>query len=298
MTTSPDSADPLAVADADELSDLEVLAIRLAEETGRLVHEGRPGDIADTSRTKTSDTDPVTVMDTAAEAHLRRQLRLARPNDGLLGEEGSSVPSGTGLTWVVDPIDGTTNYLYDLPLYAVSVAVVVGDPTTPGAWFPVAGAVRAPALDVTWSARSGGGARRRGPARPGESSAGRSRAVTAPVHVGSQHQLGRALVGTGFGYQPQRRARQAEVLTRVLPAIRDLRRLGSAAVDLCLVGDGRLDGFFEVGLNPWDLAAGWLVVTEAGGIVTGPSGGPPSPDLLVAANPALQPRLLELLSRA
>lgn len=156
MTPIPDTTGHLPVPSIDDLSVLEVLALTLAHETGQLVHEGRPADLANTTGTKTSDTDPVTVMDTRAEEHLRRRLRAARPDDGLQGEEGSSIPSRSGLTWVVDPIDGTTNYLYDLPLYAVSVAVVVGDPTTPGAWRPVAGAVRAPALDITWSARAGG----------------------------------------------------------------------------------------------------------------------------------------------
>ncbi len=298
MTTIPDAAGHLSVPSASHLIELQALAVRLAEETGRLVHDGRPADLASTSGTKSSSTDPVTVMDTRAEAHLQAQLRSARPDDGVLGEEGSSIPSGTGLTWVVDPIDGTTNYLYDLPLYAVSVAVVVGDPTTPGAWRPVAGAVHAPALAVTWSARIGGGARRRGPARHVDPAAGEDLRPTVPVSVGRQDQLGPSLVGTGFGYQSERRARQAAVLTRVLPAVRDLRRMGSAAIDLCLVGDGRLDAYFEVGLNPWDLAAGWLVVTEAGGTVTGAAGGAPSSDLVVAANPALQPRLLALLAQA
>ena len=283
------------VPSAADLLELENLAVSLAEETGRLIHEKRPTDLARTSATKSSATDPVTVMDTQAEALLRRRLHEARPDDGLLGEEGSVKASRTGLTWVVDPIDGTTNYLYDLPLYAVSVAVVVGDPTTPGAWRPVAGAVRAPALDITWSARAGGGAWRRGPARPWDVAGPGGEPPAVPARVGRQSHLGPALVGTGFGYQPERRAQQAEVLTRVLPAVRDLRRMGSAAIDLCLVGDGRLDGFFEVGLNPWDLAAGWLVVTEAGGSVSGVGGGAPGVDLVVAANPALHPRLLALL---
>ncbi|HRC63666.1 MAG TPA: inositol monophosphatase family protein [Dermatophilaceae bacterium] len=295
MTPIPDTTGHLPVPSIDDLSVLEALALTLAHETGQLVHEGRPADLANTTGTKTSDTDPVTVMDTRAEEHLRRRLRAARPDDGLQGEEGSSIPSRSGLTWVVDPIDGTTNYLYDLPLYAVSVAVVVGDPTTPGAWRPVAGAVRAPALDITWSARAGGGAWRRGPARPWDVAGPGGEPPAVPARVGRQSHLGPALVGTGFGYQPERRAQQAEVLTRVLPAVRDLRRMGSAAIDLCLVGDGRLDGFFEVGLNPWDLAAGWLVVTEAGGSVSGVGGGAPGVDLVVAANPALHPRLLALL---
>lgn len=280
---------------AADLLELENLAVSLAEETGRLIHEKRPTDLARTSTTKSSATDPVTVMDTQAEALLRRRLHEARPDDGLLGEEGSVKASRTGLTWVVDPIDGTTNYLYDLPLYAVSVAVVVGDPTIAGAWRPVAGAVRAPVIDVTWSARLGGGARRHAPTRPGSAGTPGAAAANVALRVGGGDDVGHALIGTGFGYHPTRRAEQAQVLTRVLPRVRDLRRMGSAAIDLCLVGDGRLDGYFEVGLNPWDLAAGWLIVTEAGGTVSGVGGGAPSGDLVVAANALLQPQLLSLV---
>lgn len=293
------SSDPLlrrAVPSAAELLELEELAVRLAEETGRLVRELRPPDLASTSATKSSDTDPVTVMDTRAEALLRSRLNEARPKDGLLGEEGSAQPSSSALTWVIDPIDGTTNYLYDLPLYAVSVAVVVGDPTSAGSWLPVAGAVRAPVIDVTWSARVGGGARRHGPSRPGTVGTTGPAAADVPLRISGANDLGQALIGTGFGYHPTRRAQQAQALTRVLPTIRDLRRLGSAAIDLCLVADGRLDGYFEVGLNPWDLAAGWLIVTEAGGTVSGVDGGAPSADLVVAANPLLQPQLLSLVA--
>jgi len=295
MTASRDPAPRPAPPTAHELAELEALAVRLAEQTGRIVHEGRPDDLASTSVTKSSATDPVTVMDTRAETHLRRSLRELRPGDGLLGEEGSELASRSGLTWVVDPIDGTTNYLYDLPLYAVSVAVVVGDPTTQGAWHPVAGAVRAPALDVTWSAHLHGGARRHGPARPWITSPDSGAATGSPARVGPGTDLGSALIGTGFGYRPEQRRDQAQVLARVLPRVRDVRRMGSAAIDLCLVGDGRLDGYFESGLNPWDLAAGWLIVTEAGGVVTGPGGGAPGAGLVVAANPALHGPLRELV---
>ncbi len=266
--TRPEHVDP------GLLLELHHLAVELACEAGDLVHAERPADLAPT--TKSSVTDVVTVMDTRSEALLRERLAERRPGDGVLGEEGGGVGGRTGITWVVDPIDGTTNYLYDLPAYAVSVAAVVGVPPRPG-WRPVAGAVCAPALGVVWSARWGGGAWR---ARLGGG-------AVEPVRVGSLDDLGRALVGTGFGYRPQSRARQAMILAEVLPRVRDIRRIGSAAVDLCLVADGRLDAFYESGLNPWDLAAGWLVVTEAGGQVVGAGGADPGRDLVVAGNPRL-----------
>lgn len=268
------------------LRELEDLAVELADSAGRLIHDERPADLAATTSTKSSDTDPVTVMDTRSETLLHERLAAVRPDDGVLGEEGASVASRSGLTWVVDPIDGTTNYLYGIPAYAVSVAVVVGDPATPGEWAPVAGAVCAPLLGTTWSARHGGGARRRSVGARTDS----------PIRVGDLDELGRALVGTGFAYRPAKRAAQARVLSRVLPQVRDVRRLGSAAIDLCLVADGRLDGYYESGLLPWDLAAGWLIVEEAGGRVTGGDLADPSERLVVAANPALLPRLANLLA--
>ena len=138
----------------------------------------------------------------------------------------------------------------------------------------------------TGSARHGGGARRRSVGARTDS----------PIRVGDLDELGRALVGTGFAYRPAKRAAQARVLSRVLPQVRDVRRLGSAAIDLCLVADGRLDGYYESGLHPWDLAAGWLIVEEAGGWVTGGDLADPSERLVVAANPALLPRLANLLA--
>ncbi len=266
------------------LPQLEQLAVEVATLAGRYVVEQRPDHLT-SSGTKSSDTDVVTVMDTAAEALIRGHLRRARPADGLLGEEGARQGGSTGISWVVDPIDGTVNYLYALPLYAVSVAAVEGNPSEPG-WRPVAGAVCAPGHDRVWSAHLGGGARVRSMEGLGH---------PRPVTVGGQRELGQALVGTGFSYLPDVRTEQAQVLARLLAHVRDIRRLGSAATDLCLVADGRLDAFYERCLNPWDLAAGWLIVTEAGGLVTGPDGGEPGADLVVAANPGLHPQLLALL---
>ncbi len=283
---------PEQLPDAPLLTELERIAIEVATEAAALILHERPRELGATS--KSSATDVVTVMDTRSEALIRQSLARLRPDDGLLGEEGSDRPGSTGLTWVVDPVDGTTNYLYELPLYAVSVAVVVGTPPQPG-WLPVAGAVVAPVLDTCWSARRGGGARR-SHARTAGAQAADASTASRPVQVGSTSELSQALLGTGFGYTAERRAEQARVLTRVLPRVRDIRRLGSAAVDLCLVADGRLDLFYEEGLNPWDVAAGWLIATEAGAQVHGPDGGAPDSKLTLAGNRLLVPDLAQLLA--
>ena len=238
--------------DAVLLEELEALAIEAAVAAGRLIVGERP-DVVAVAATKTSPTDVVTAMDTAAEDFLREVLRRERPHDALLGEERAISAGESGLTWVLDPIDGTVNYLYGIPQFGVSVAVVTGDPTT------------------VYHARAGAGAWRRGPD-------GRDERLT----VSTASSLDAALVGTGFGYRADQRRAQAEILARVLPRVRDIRRMGSAALDLCLVASGRLDVFYEMGLNAWDIAAAWLVVTEAGGVLRGADGGPPAPGLTLA----------------
>ena len=257
-----------------DLDRLQEVALRLATEAGALLAAGQAGvKVADT---KTSPTDVVTAMDRASEELITRLLDEFCPGDGLLAEEGSSRHSTTGLEWVVDPLDGTVNYLYGLPLWSVSVAVrQVG-----AADRSLVGVVHAPVLSKTWTAAVGRGAHRDG-ARLGGS------AVT---------ELSRALVGTGFDYRADRRGRQAEVLGRVLSRIRDVRRLGSAAVDLCLVAEGTLDAYFEQSLHPWDGAAGYLIAREAGITVSGLDGAPPDHRLTVAAPPAIYPALIALLS--
>ncbi|AKU19001.1 inositol monophosphatase family protein [Luteipulveratus mongoliensis] len=252
-----------------DLGTLETIACELAREAGRLVVDERPAGLG-VSATKSSRTDIVTIMDTRSEQLLRERLAERRPDDGVLGEEGDSTAGTSGITWVVDPIDGTVNYLYDIPQYAVSVAACVGDTTRPGAWRAVAGAVYHPVLDEMFHAREGAGAFLR---------------TTTGVHalsVSSVSRLDEALLGTGFGYDAQKRARQGAVVARVLPEVRDIRRAGSAALDLCAVAAARLDVYYESGLNPWDLAAGELIVREAGGEVVGRGGGPASADLVVA----------------
>ena len=266
-------------------ADLEHVARHVAVLAGRLIVDERPVDLV-VAQTKSSRTDIVTEMDSRSEQLLRAELARLRPDDGVLGEEGTSHSGSSGITWVVDPIDGTVNYLYDVPAYSVSVAAVVGDPTTDGAWQPVAGAVVNPVTGERYTAWSGGGA-------------WRAVGDDAPVRLAvAETDLATALCGTGFGYDAGRRAWQAEVLTHVLPRVRDIRRFGSAALDLCRVAEGSLDVYYERGLNPWDMAAGWLVATEAGAEVTDLAGGVPRATMTLAGPPRLRAALGEVLDRA
>jgi myo-inositol-1(or 4)-monophosphatase len=267
---APDPAD-LPVAQ------LLALAETAARRAGELVHDRRPALLE--VDTKSSPTDVVTQMDRAAEELLREVLGAARPDDGLLGEEAGLVTGVSGLTWVVDPIDGTVNYLYGIPAYAISVAVVVGDVTVDGAWSPVAGCVHNPAGDETWTAGLGLGA-----------SFGAQR-----LWVADPPPLSRALVATGFGYRAARRQNQARVMSTLLPRVRDIRRIGCAAIDLCMVAGGRVDGYFERGLHAWDMAAARLVVTEAGGVVRGLGEQPPSELMVVAGRRPLVDDLAQAL---
>lgn len=259
---------------------LRDLAVRLATAAGALVREGRPERVV-VAATKSSDVDPVTVMDRASEDLLREMIAAERPDDAILGEEGDDVAGTSGLTWVLDPIDGTVNYLYGVASWAVSVAVVAGPPE-PASWTVLAGCVHSVADGRTWSAGLGEGATRDG----------------EPIRVGAPTSLGASLVGTGFGYDAARRAHQAQVLAQVLPKIRDIRRLGSAAIDLCLLADGSLDLYYERGLNPWDMAAGAVVATEAGAVVTGLRGGPATNAMTVAGPTELVAQLAAILEAA
>lgn len=261
------------------VTELRALARRTAVAGGDLIRAGRPATVT-VAATKSSDVDPVTAMDLAVEDLVRSTLLEARPQDGLLGEEGGLRPGTSGLTWVVDPIDGTVNYLYGVPAYAVSIAVVSGEPD-PRSWTVLSGAVHAVADGRTWSAGRGQGADLDG------------RNLTA----NAARPLATSLVGTGFGYTEGRRRAQARVLTEVLPRVRDIRRIGSAAMDLCSVASGELDLFFERGLNPWDMAAGGLVATEAGAVLTGLRGLPASPEMTVAGPAATVAELTEILER-
>jgi myo-inositol-1(or 4)-monophosphatase len=221
--------------------------------------------------TKTSATDMVSEVDRGAEAAVAEVLSACRPDDGLLGEEGTARPGSTGIRWVVDPLDGTTNYLFGIPHFGVSVAAEA-DGTT------LVGIVMDPCHHETWTAVRGWGARRNG--RPARVASRRSSLPTA-------------LVATGFGYRQARRAWQGTVAANVLPRVRDIRRFGSAALDLCWTAGGRYDAYYEWGLNPWDLAAGALICAEAGGRVEALEG-----RLIVATTPELFGPFCELLNEA
>lgn len=253
-----------SVPDAATIAELRATAERLARAAGALVREGRPHRV-DVSATKSSPVDVVTAMDLAAEELLRASIAEHRPADGILGEEGGLLPGTSGVTWVIDPIDGTVNYLYGIPAYAVSVAAVVGPPT-PAGWTVVAGAVHAVADGRTWTAALGAGAQLDG----------------APVRVNAPVSLAQSLVGTGFGYTTDRRRGQARVVAALLPQVRDIRRIGSAALDLCTLAAGGLDLYYERGLQPWDLAAASLVASEAGARVVGLRGAAPGEAMTVA----------------
>jgi myo-inositol-1(or 4)-monophosphatase len=257
--------------DPEELRDL---ARSVAEAAGSLLLDGAARRRTDVG-TKTSPTDMVTEMDRASEALVVEGLLRARPADGVLGEEGTARPGTSGVRWVVDPLDGTTNYLYGLPAWGVSVAAEVGGVV-------VAGAVADPSHGEVFTATRGGGAACNG----------------TPLSIGAGPPLATALVGTGFSYESARRARQGAVLAEVLPRVRDVRRAGAAALDLCWVAAGRLDAFYERGLQPWDLAAGGLVATEAGARTGDLDGGPPSTSFTLAAAPSLFDPLRELLRSA
>ncbi len=260
---------------------LEAVACAVAREAGRLVVDERPDELGVSA--KSTRTDVVTEMDQRSQELLLRRLAVLRPDDAVLGEEEGGRTGTSGVTWVVDPIDGTTNYLYGDPQYSVSVAAVVGDPAVPGAWEAVAAAVLNPPSGELFHAHRGGGARLT------------SGAVTRALRVNAVHDLGLSLVGTGFGYAAEVRERQARLLVELLPRVRDVRRHGSAALDLCAVACGRLDGYYETGLNPWDRAAGELVAAEAGARVGGPVDEVPTRDLTWAAAPGIADELSALV---
>ncbi len=247
------------------------IALEAARRAGALLRDGRPADLG-VAATKSSPIDVVTEMDIAAERLITGYLAEHRPDDGLLGEEGASKEGTSGVRWVIDPLDGTVNYLYGLPSWSVSIAAERDGRT-------VVGVVEAPMRGRTFRAVLGGGAYEDG----------------EPARCRPAPPFEQALIGTGFGYVSARRAAQAEVLRVLLPKVRDIRRAGSAAIDLCDVGCGRLDGYYERGLHPWDLAAGVLFAREAGALTGGRPGQPASGELTVAGSPGLFEPLQGLL---
>ncbi|MEU1103974.1 inositol monophosphatase family protein [Streptomyces tibetensis] len=252
-------------------TDLLDLAQEAARRAGVLLRDGRPADLA-VAATKSSPIDVVTEMDIAAEKLITGLIAEHRPDDGILGEEGAATEGTSGVRWVIDPLDGTVNYLYGLPTWAVSIAAEQDGET-------VVGVVAAPMRGETFHAVRGHGAwdgERRLACRP-----------AAPLE--------QALVSTGFNYVADVRAHQADVAQRLIPLLRDIRRGGSAAVDLCDVAAGRLDGYYERGLHPWDLAAGDLIAREAGALTGGRPGERPSGALAVAGTPGVFEPLQRLL---
>lgn len=213
--------------------------------------------------------DFATQMDHESERLIVSELLAARPDDGLIGEEGASKESKSGITWVIDPIDGTVNYLYDIPGWCVSI----GAKDHEGG---VVGVVYSPATNSLWKASRGGGAFLN----------------NSPIRCNEPVQLNRALVGSGFAYDLQKRKVQAELIERLLPEIRDLRRLGACAVDICHVASGSLDAYFEAGVNEWDYAAAGLIATEAGAKISIASGiWNGQKQMVIAAGPTLHAAL-------
>jgi myo-inositol-1(or 4)-monophosphatase len=253
------------------------LAVETAREAAALVAAGRAS-AADRVDTKSSPVDVVTAVDTASEELIVGRLLAARPDDGVLGEEGADRVGTSGVRWVVDPIDGTVNFLYGLPAYAVSIAAEVDGAI-------VAGAVLNVGTGELFSARVGGGAFL---AAPGADPVRLSGSAPASLE--------QALVVTGFGYDAERRRAQGAVVADLLPRVRDIRRFGSSALDLCAVAAGRVDAYYELGLNPWDHAAGALVAAEAGLVVTGLDGRPFADPMAVAVAPSVSAAFLDLLA--
>ncbi len=218
--------------------------------------------------------NPVTEADREAEAAIVELIRKERPNDGIVAEEGSVHKPGSGRCWLVDPLDGTVNYVHGIPQCAVSVALQIGDSPTVGAVVDVF-------RNEEFTALRGGGARLDG------------RSIT----VSTTADIGRALVGTGFAYDRQAKAGSyTDLVAEVLSEVQDVRRLGAAAIDLAWVACGRLDGHWEFGLAPWDIAAGILLVTEAGGKVTDSYGDPPRAEDIIATNGLIHDRLMRIVA--
>ncbi|MCW2656046.1 MAG: Inositol-phosphate phosphatase [Jatrophihabitans sp.] len=263
MTTSAQPRPP----DPDEL---EGIAVALAEGAAQVVRDAR-GDAVDVSA-KSTVTDLVTEIDRRTERWLVAEIARRRPGDAVLGEEGGGRAGSTRVRWVLDPIDGTVNFVLGLPQYAVSVAAEVDGVV-------VAGAVCNPVTGERFRAHRGGGAY-----------LGDQR-LTGPRDV----PLPRAVVGTGFSYDAGQRARQIAVVAPLLPRLADIRRLGASSLDICFVAAGRIDGYFEAGLNEWDYAAGALVASEAGCQVTGLRGRPPSTRMVAVTGPGLAAELFGLL---
>jgi myo-inositol-1(or 4)-monophosphatase len=268
----PAQPDPLALLDvavpvAEKAADLLRAGVRLTRQS---------------VGTKSSATDMVTEMDRASEDLIVSALLGARPDDGIVAEEGSARTGTSGVRWVIDPLDGTTNYLYDFPGWSVSIAAELDGGRGDGDGAPgevIAGVVLDAVHGELYTAARGHGARCNG----------------EPIACSDQTDVADALLATGFGYDPARRRAQAQLLVELLPRVRDIRRMGSAAMDLCHVARGRVDAYFERGLSWWDLAAGALIAREAGAVVSALDGGPVVPGSVFAATPGIAAPLRALL---
>jgi myo-inositol-1(or 4)-monophosphatase len=275
------SAADVAAADLGA-AELLAVATGAARAAGELL--AAPGGRVSVAATKSSPTDVVTEMDRRSEELIRSRILAARPDDAILGEEGGQTgdTDGAPVRWVIDPLDGTVNYLYGLPDWAVSIAAEVAGKI-------VAGAVFVPSRGELFTATEGGG----GWLESGGPGTGAER---VQLHCRPGVPLDQALVATGFGYRAARRKVQGEVVAALLPRVRDIRRAGVASADLCSVAAGRLDAFYERGLNYWDYAAGALIAAEAGAVVGGLHGAPPSTSMTVAAGPELFGAVAEALA--
>lgn len=265
----------IVLADLLTAHDALPIAWRCATTAGAFLRDERPRALI--VDTKSSPTDAVSIMDRSSEQLIVREVLAAYPEDGFLGEEGGERPSRSGRRWIVDPLDATVNYLYGIPLWGVSVALEDEKGT-------VLGVVAVPEADEVYVAVRGAGSWlvKRGRGRR--------------LHGSSCTDLGQALVATGFGYSAERRVRQAQVVEGAISHVRDIRRSGCAVVDFCWLARGRLDAFYEYGLNHWDHAAGALIAREAGMSVTNLTGGADLDPFFVASAPAIAPDLREVLA--
>lgn len=256
-------------------ADLLALARRVGQEAAELVRDRRPAGRVPVAATKSSPIDVVTEIDDASERHIRERILAERPDDGFVGEEGEDVRGTSGVDWVVDPIDGTVNFVYGVRAYAVSIAARSGGEV-------VAGYVVDVASGREWGAVAQEGAWR----WDGE--------LATPLTAPEPGDLSQLLVGTGFSYSQDVRERQAAAVARLLPQVRDIRRIGAAALDLCGVAEGSLDAYVEQGLKPWDLAAGALIAAEAGLRVEGLTAAPDE-RLAMAAHPLVAEEFFALV---
>ena len=256
---------------ADELLGI---ATDLARAAGDMALAGRKAGLHNV-QTKSTATDMVTEFDRASEVLIVEGMRIARPDDAIVGEEGASISGTSGITWHIDPIDGTTNFLYDLPAWAVSIGASDADG-------PLAGVVYIPALGEMFSATRNGGAFLNG----------------SPIHCNNITDVSQALVCTGFSYSADQRTIQAKRVSQFIHQSRDIRRAGAAAIDLCFVACGRIDAYFEENLHQWDIAAGILIAHEAGCKSGDFSGNAPRPAEILTSAPAIFDQLSQLIMAA